>query len=220
MKLFLKTYHTLMLLVSLDIDDNSDNEEVIWEDVELDEKAETFVAVLLNRMKNYVLPAQKSVYIGNSVQTKKRKRVQVKKLLAENEYFNYEQLIKFLKSEVKSSNFNSGYKLRLTALLQYLRHINHKELKIKVSFSIAWQLNKGPYFARCLREWEKLVKNGKTILISKQGKHCKIKSLLDDENIQMQITTYLRKNKFEFYVADFIDYVKNVVFPSLEIKQK
>jgi hypothetical protein len=70
--------------VPLDVDDNSDNEEVIWGDVELDEKAETFVGVLLNGMKNYVPPVRKSVYIGNSVQTKKRKRAQAKKLLAEN----------------------------------------------------------------------------------------------------------------------------------------
>ncbi|CAG8711281.1 7214_t:CDS:1, partial [Funneliformis caledonium] len=40
-----------------DIDDNlewENEEEIIWEDDELDEKAETFVKVLLNRMKNYV----------------------------------------------------------------------------------------------------------------------------------------------------------------------
>jgi hypothetical protein len=104
--------------------------------------------------------------------------------------------------------------------LQYLRLINHNEPKIKASLSIAWQLNKGLYFARCLREWEKLVKNGETIPISKREKHCKIKSLLDNEDVQMQIATYLRENKFEFYVADFVDYVKNVVFPSLEIEQE
>lgn len=115
---------------------------------------------------------------------------------------------------------DSGYKLRLTALLQYLRLINHEEPKIKTSLSIAQQLNKGPYFARCLREWEKLVKNGETIPISKREKHCKIKSLLDDEDVQMQIATYLHENKFEFYVADFVDYVKNVVFPSLGIEQE
>ncbi|PKB95594.1 hypothetical protein RhiirA5_302831, partial [Rhizophagus irregularis] len=95
-----------------------------------------------------------------------------------------------------------------------------EEPKIKTSLSIAQQLNKGPYFARCLREWEKLVKNGETIPISKREKHCKIKSLLDDEDVQMQIATYLHENKFEFYVADFVDYVKNVVFPSLGIEQE
>lgn len=68
--------------------------------------------------------------------------------------------------------------------------------------------------------WEKLVKNGETIPISKRGKHCKIRSLLDDEDIQIKIKEYLRENKFEFYVADFVDYVKNTVFPSLGIEQE
>jgi hypothetical protein len=56
-------------------------EKVIWGDVELDKKAETFVGILLNRMKNYIPSVQKSVYIRNSVQTKKRKKAQAKKLL-------------------------------------------------------------------------------------------------------------------------------------------
>jgi hypothetical protein len=193
--------------VTSDFDDDLENEEVIWGDVELDEKAETFVKVLLDGMKNYVPPARRSVYIGNSIRTKKRKRAQAKKLLAENgqqitsffnpsplqnhpsndpdksddqksnqsddqnseceEHFNYEQLIKSLEIKLKQGDLDSGYKLRLTALLQYLRLVNHKEPKIKASLSIARQLNKGPYFARCLREWEKLAKNGETIPISK-----------------------------------------------------
>jgi hypothetical protein len=55
--------------------------------------------------------------------------------------------------------------------LQYLRFINHEKLKIKASLSIAQQSNKRPYFACYFREWEKLVKNGETILISKWEKH-------------------------------------------------
>jgi len=85
------------------------------------------------------------------------------------EYFNYEQLIKSLELKLKQSNLDSGYKLRLTALLQYLRLVNNKEPKIKSSLSIARQLNKGLYFARYLREWEKLVKNGEAIPILKRG---------------------------------------------------
>lgn len=30
------------------------------------------------------------------------------------------------------------------------------------------------------------------------GKHCKIKSLFNDKDVQMQIAIYLHKNKFEF----------------------
>jgi hypothetical protein len=56
---------------------------------------------------------------------------------------------------IKQNNNDSGYKLRLTALLQYLRLVNYQEPKIKASFCIAQQINKRPYFAYCLRVWEK-----------------------------------------------------------------
>jgi len=34
----------------------------------------------------------------------------------------------------------------------------------------------------------------------------------------MQIVVYLHKNKFEFYVTDFVDYIKNTIFLSLRIE--
>ncbi len=65
-----------------------------------------------------------------------------------------------------------------------------------------------------------MLQNGETIPFSKREKYCKVKSLLDDEDIQMQVTSYLREKKFEFYVADFVDYVTNTIFPSLGIETK
>ena len=65
-----------------------------------------------------------------------------------------------------------------------------------------------------------MLQNGNTIPFFKRGKHCKIKSLLDDEDVQMQVISYLREKKFEFYVADFVDYVTNTIFPSLGIEIK
>ncbi|CAG8683375.1 12306_t:CDS:2 [Funneliformis caledonium] len=145
-------------LENSDILEWENEKEVIWGDDDLDEKAETFVKES-NQSDN-----QESEH---------------------EDHCEYGQLIKSVEKELKQSNLDGGYKLRLTALLQYLRLVNHKEPKIKASLCIARQLNKGPYFARCLR-----------------------------------IVTYLRENKFEFYVANFIDYVKNIVFPSLGIEQE
>jgi len=39
------------------------DEELIWDDNELDEKANDFVKILSDGMKNYVPPARKSIYI-------------------------------------------------------------------------------------------------------------------------------------------------------------
>ena len=125
-----------------DFDDSNseweNEEEIIWEDVEFNQKSETFVKVLLDEMKNYVPPIRKSVYIGNSVWTKKRKKAQAKQLLIKNgqpitkffnplpppqpnsdksdsdqeskceEHFNYEQLIISIENKLKQ-NHDSDY---------------------------------------------------------------------------------------------------------------
>ena len=82
----------------------------------------------------------------------------------------------------------------MQVILQYFRLINYGEPKVKASICIARQLNKGKYFAHCIREWEKLIKKGERIPISKRGKHQKIRSLLDDEDIKLQVASYLRVN--------------------------
>jgi len=65
-----------------------------------------------------------------------------------------------------------------------------------------------------------MLQNRESIPFFKQGKHCKIKSLLDDKDIQMQVTSYLQEKKFEFYIANFVNYVTNTIFPSLGIETK
>ena len=65
-----------------------------------------------------------------------------------------------------------------------------------------------------------MLQNRESIPFSKRRKHCKVKSLLNDEDIQMQVTSYLREKKFEFYVADFVNYITNTIFPSLGVETK
>ena len=71
-------------LENSDFEDNDseweDDDEIIWGDDEFDKKAETFVKILSDGMKNHIPSARKSVYIGNSVRTKKRKKAQAKQL--------------------------------------------------------------------------------------------------------------------------------------------
>lgn len=45
-----------------------------------------------------------------------------------------------------------NYKLRLTALLQYLRLADYGELKVKANICIAQQLKKGKYFVRYIQK--------------------------------------------------------------------
>jgi hypothetical protein len=58
------------------------------------------------------------------------------------------------------------------------------------------------------------------IPISICGKHVKVKSFLDNEDIRHEIINYLQINKFEFYLSDFVNYVSNFIFSKLGINRE
>jgi hypothetical protein len=76
------------------------------------------------------------------------------------------------------------------------------------------------YLARRIRHWARLLQDGQVIPTSMRGKHIKVKSLLADEDVQQRILQHLRTVKFEFYLADFVCYVSDHVFPSLGISRE
>lgn len=231
-----------------DVRNVESDDEIIWEDDDLDHNQKDLVQILMTQMQNYVPQNRKSTYIGNSERTKRRRYTQAKKDAERNgqtidhfffnakldekseineeseddqdEIYDSQQVINSLEIQLKEKNLNEGYKLRLTAILQYMRLLEFQHSKLEASLNIAQQLKKGPWFARCLRLWSHMLQNGETVPFSKRGKHCKVKSLLDDEDIQMEVISYLREKKFEFYVADFVDYITNTIFPSLGIEKK
>lgn len=102
-------------------------------------------------------------------------------------------------------------------MLQYLRLFRFNCKKIPSSLYVARQLGKNEYFARQLWSWAHILAKGEEIPNSMRGKHIKVHSLLEDEDIRNEIITYLRVNKFEFYLSDFVNYVSDVIFPKLGI---
>jgi len=225
------------------------DDEIIWGDDDLDNNQEDLIQILMDQMQNYVPSNRRSTYTGNSARTKRRHRAQAKRDAEKNgqtidRFFSIaksnesdeiseesedksddddddsQQVIDSLETQLKKKNLDEGHKIRLMAILQYMRLLEFQDSKLEASLSVAQQLKKGPWFARCLRLWSRMLQNGESIPFSKRGKHCKVKSLLDDEGIQMQVTSYLREKKFEFYVADFVDYITNTIFPSLGIETK
>jgi len=91
--------------------------------------------------------------------------------------------------------------------------------KMEASLCVARQLGKDVYLARRIRSWASVLSKGKEVPVSMRGKHVKVKSLLKEEDVQHEVLQYLRTSKFEFYLADFVQYVSNDVFPSLGISQ-
>jgi len=138
-------------------------------------------------------------------------------ICSENGHLSNEELISIL--ENKCSGTSSEERWRLEAVLQYLRLLKFEPSTVKASLSVAHQLGRNVYLARRIRHWARLLQKGQVIPASMRGKHVKVKSLLEDEDVQHKILQYLRTSKFEFYLADFVNYVSNDVFPSLGISQ-
>ncbi|CAB4377596.1 unnamed protein product [Rhizophagus irregularis] len=102
--------------------DVESDDEIIWGDDDLDRNQDNLFQILMVQMQNYILPTRRSTYT----------------------------VINSLKTQLKEKNLDEGYKLRLTALLQYIRLFEFQDSKLKTSLSVAQQLKKGPWFARCL----------------------------------------------------------------------
>jgi len=57
--------------------------------------------------------------------------------------------------------------------------------------------NKGDYIAQCIRKWENYFIRTGELLVHSQGKHMKIKSLLDDKNFIEGCQMWLRQQILE-----------------------
>jgi hypothetical protein len=86
---------------------------------------------------------------------------------------------------------------------------------METSKVLAESLNHGPWMSRLIRSWASQYKKNGELISSRRGKHQKIKSALNDEDVQVKISQYLRSKKFNFKIQDFIDHVSEVIFPSL-----
>jgi len=108
---------------------------------------------------------------------------------------------------------------RLAAVLHYLRLLKFENSKMEASLCVARQLGKDVYLARRIRSWASVLSKGEEVPVSMRGKHVKVKSLLKEENVQHEVLQYLRTSKFEFYLADFVHYVSDDIFPKLGISR-
>lgn len=138
--------------------------------------------------------------------------------LLEDEELTNDELILNIERRLNST-ISQEQRWRLKAVLQYLRLLNFEHSKMKASLSIARQLGRDEYLARRIRSWASVLQKGEEIPVSMRGKHVKVKSLLEDEDVQYEVLQYLRTSKFEFYLADFVHHVSNNIFPNLGINR-
>ncbi len=199
-------------------------------------------------MKSYVRSKRPLSYLGNSDRTKRRKKkigmldaekngntldrfLSTEKNIQINEesnaiennlmeYQKYEDEIEKIDELLNDlSIVSNGHKVKLKALQNYFKLLNQNRGKLDASNIVAQLLNKGPWFSRCIRSWAKSFMEFGNIPQGQKGKHL-VGSLLDDEDIQIKISSYLRKEKFNVTVEKFRQFITNDVFPSIGIENQ
>ncbi|CAG8486886.1 8231_t:CDS:2 [Diversispora eburnea] len=103
---------------------NKSQDGITWDDHELDENANNYVEISLNGMKNYV-PGRKSVYIGNSIRTKKEK----KKLTSQNGQTKYVTSLEERISKLVAENIK--IKIKYTEVVTENADIKAENIKLK-----------------------------------------------------------------------------------------
>ena len=121
---------------------------------------------------------------------------------------------------IKDNSLVSQVKNWLQLVLQYinLRLADYKCME--ASKTVAVSIGKGEYQARLIRTWTKNFVEYRSIPTSMRGKHQKIKSLLDDEDVCQMITEYLWSVGCDVTVNKFKEYVEQELFPSVGIENK
>jgi len=109
---------------------------------------------------------------------------------------------------------------RLTHLSQYLVTRRNGATTIEASMQIARSVNRGPYYACMLRRWAKYWISNEVIPYFKQGRHVKIRSLLEDEDVSLAIEVYLRENKFDVTPKLLKKYLEMELFPKMCLVKK
>ncbi|CAG8634120.1 13119_t:CDS:1, partial [Funneliformis caledonium] len=129
---------------------------------------------------------------------------------------NKNALINRIKNKLKleSEHLTLGYKLRLIAVQHYLQLLNKRHVKLEASQIVADLLNQGIWFARCVRSWTKSFIEYGDVSNSNREKYLR-KSIIDNEDVQLKVTSYLQQHKFDITIHSFCDYIANEILPSI-----
>ncbi|CAG8607258.1 17279_t:CDS:2 [Cetraspora pellucida] len=93
--------------------------------------------------------------------------------------------------DIKKENVKSEVWVRLNSICFYLQLVKSNHQKIKASKIIADAAGKGVYHAKCIRSWAHDYVMTRQIPYSRRGHHAKTWSFLWDEDILLQIKSYV-----------------------------
>ncbi|CAG8603204.1 14062_t:CDS:2, partial [Acaulospora morrowiae] len=148
-------------------------------------------------------------YLGNSARTIRRKNAilrETAKNMAENKT-----------NAANKKDLEKGTKARIEAVQQYIRYLINDYQSTKASEIVQQGLGWKSWSARLIRSWATQWIRNKNIPVSKRDKHPKIRKLLSDEDVTLQILSYIRtlpKNEY-LTIKKLHYYINTTVLPSL-----
>ncbi|CAG8766094.1 2216_t:CDS:1, partial [Racocetra fulgida] len=118
-----------------------------------------------------------------------------------------------------TKNMNAYEYLRLLAVHKYLNAIfSHEELqsRIELSLEISQQVfQRGPWMARCIREWSKSWITTRALPVYRQGQRKYTQTLINDEDVQSSCLCYIRTIGERITAKKFQQYIQENILPHL-----
>jgi hypothetical protein len=137
------------------------------------------------------------------------------------EELTWDDHIAALKQVLKiTKNISPHTQNRLQQIKSYMILRRNGWKAMKASLVLSETTNHGKYYARVLRAWANQWIKQRIIPHFRQGRHTKVKSLLEDEDIELFVSSYLREHEFTVTPDKLKAYLEAEVFPSLTLAVK
>ncbi|CAG8466374.1 16873_t:CDS:2 [Dentiscutata erythropus] len=117
--------------------------------------------------------------------------------------------------DIEKENVNSEVWIRLNSIRFYLQLVKNNHQKMEASKIIADAAGKEVYHARCIRSWAHEYVMAHQIPYSCRGHHTKTWSFLWDEDILLQIKSYVQENKWNITPYMIMSQINEVLLPGL-----
>nr|CAG8657135.1 8557_t:CDS:2 [Entrophospora candida] len=198
----------------------------------------------MNKIENFTIVNNISIksrpfYMGNSIRTQQRRSKVLRDAAIGSskitDFFNsqtpnryqsvdddkgddWKNRIDSVEEALRNPDLDNGAKSRLTAIGMYFRNLDDGKKKVEaseiVAVSLGWTKN---YKSKCIRAWAKQWIRNNTVPTSMRGKHPKIQSLWNHEDIAAQVGSYIRSNKFDITPKNLCEHVNGTILPNIGV---